>query len=1563
MSTLRFARSHTAHSCSFPSTALLIVTLFQLAVARPAFGERNSATTPERQSVIGAAFESVGVARATPPAVSPRALPSSDSAQTPHAGSLQLYRAKNPASIPEAGSVSAGWEILLSENFEGTWPGGWETFDMNYASGSDYWDRVDCAPAGGGSAVWCAATGDKADCGPSYDDNMRSWMIWGPFNLSDATAAEAQFDFMNDSEFGFDSVGFLFSTDGVQFSGTAHWGTTTDYPNTWRHEIQNLRDVSLLGDLANEPLVWMGILFESDSAESAQGGAYVDNIVIQTQRANGCTVTPSMPLPNAEICFPQTFGWSQAGDCDGLWMAFTDDPSSESVIVIPVTGAQHILERWQWAKINLFIGSGATYHWTIGEVFGEYFFNRTSWQPFSVCLPCPATGACCTPHPTAGCDDAACCESVCTANAFCCEFSWDATCSVLASQLCGCLLCGNGNCNDDETCAICPADCSYTGSPDDCNSNGVPDGCDIQTDSSDDCNRDGIPDECLGTVCPPYFDNDAFTSTDTTLFRIDLATGEEVSIGVLTGLQFIYALAIDPTNGDLYGIDRNNLAIIDPEDASVQIIGPHSVFMLDTRRGLGFDNVGNLFLIHDSSTYTVDKATGATTLLGSNSLNDATALTFSSDGDMFAVGEVPSQGGLVNLVRLDPSTGALAEVIGVMPSGIGGLDFDSRGVLYATDFIDNTVYAVSRSDASSRVISTFALGGSSLAIFRDCNNNANFDPHDITTGFSQDLNGDGIPDECDYCANGTCEAPEDVCVCPEDCGNPSASEVVAASCDDGLDNDCDGDFDCDDVDCTFDESCLPPPTKGGPGDMIIVDHRIDGVTGHPIHRFFGGADLQNPGTARIGPDGKLYILSKGNRAVVKFNLERGYKYGFFVESQSGGLNSPIDMIFGPDGHLYILEFGQKNVLRFDGSTGAFIDKFVANGAGGLYRPRAMTFGPDGDLYISSVDTHSILRFDGQTGAYIADFVPPQGGGLLAPYGLTFGPDGNLYVTFGATEGAVYRFDGTTGAFMDIFVQNYLGVFRNPRGIAFGPSGDLYVSSDIGQILRFDGSTGAMIEGAAFFSGDHLIFQPGDCLLDSDCDDADPMTEDICFGYECKHPKTARYYVDASANGLNDGSTWVNALTDLQDALAAARMGVFPVEIWVAAGVYTPDRGSGDRLATFELFDGLSLYGGFFGGETSIDQRQPNVNFTVLSGDLIGDDADSFVNYGDNSYHVVTASGSGFDAPTLIDGCVITGGNADGPDWEEGHRDMGGGLFSLGGNPTIIGCTFVANRATFGGAIRIHNSSRVNILNTQLIGNEAFFAGRGTGGGGGISSDNNIYFTITNVAFTGNTAVTGGAAYLQGRSTLTSCTVTNNQASGEAGGIYNTEAFTHISHSILWGNSDTGGSDESAQLGGANWRVHNCCVQGWTGNLNGEDNSGTCLPLFVNAVGRDASAGTIDDNLRLMPESPNIDTETSLTDIDMNRAGIQRLPSVDLDGLPRVSGGQLDRGAYEFQMVIPTDCNYDGIVNLLDHATFTACLLGPNGGINAGSCSCFDVHGDGHVTLSDYAQLQAGFTGE
>lgn len=55
--------------------------------------------------------------------------------------------------------------------------------------------------------------------------------------------------------------------------------------------------------------------------------------------------------------------------------------------------------------------------------------------------------------------------------------------------------------------------------------------------------------------------------------------------------------------------------------------------------------------------------------------------------------------------------------------------------------------------------------------------------------------------------DGVCQGIENSCNTPVDCGLPVANESAGLTCDDGLDNDCDGDTDCADADCSGDAAC------------------------------------------------------------------------------------------------------------------------------------------------------------------------------------------------------------------------------------------------------------------------------------------------------------------------------------------------------------------------------------------------------------------------------------------------------------------------------------------------------------------------------------------------------------------------------------------------------------------------------------------------------------------------------------------------------------------------------------------------------------------------------------
>lgn len=162
------------------------------------------------------------------------------------------------------------------------------------------------------------------------------------------------------------------------------------------------------------------------------------------------------------------------------------------------------------------------------------------------------------------------------------------------------------------------------------------------------------------------------------------------------------------------------------------------------------------------------------------------------------------------------------------------------------------------------------------------------------------------------------------------------------------------------------------------------------------------------------------------------------------------------------------------------------------------------------------------------------------------------------------------------------------------------------------------------------------------------------------------------YVDANAAPGGDGASWDTAFVDLQQGLEVARIGGFVQEIWVAGGEYRPDRGTGQRKASYKLVDGVGVYGGFAGNETTREQRDPQANPTILSGDI-----GRMGVIEDNTYNILTCGAVG--PSTVLDGFVIEKGTADG----EPNHDRGAGMLIEYGSPTINNCSFLDHWA-YGG---------------------------------------------------------------------------------------------------------------------------------------------------------------------------------------------------------------------------------------------------------------------------------------
>jgi len=230
----------------------------------------------------------------------------------------------------------------------------------------------------------------------------------------------------------------------------------------------------------------------------------------------------------------------------------------------------------------------------------------------------------------------------------------------------------------------------------------------------------------------------------------------------------------------------------------------------------------------------------------------------------------------------------------------------------------------------------------------------------------------------------------------------------------------------------------------------------------------------------------------------------------------------------------------------------------------------------------------------------------------------------------------------------------------------------------------------------------------------------------------------RCYVNDDATGANNGNSWTDAYTSLQSALADSNC----TEIWVAAGVYYPDNtlyADNERSATFTLKNDVAIYGGFAGTETALSERNWRGNLTILSGDIDQNDINADSNYiaetttdiqGSNAYHVVT--GGGTNSSAVLDGFVITAGQADDANWP---NERGGGMYNQSSSPTLRNLIFSGNFAVFyGGGMTNYNSSSPTLTNVTFSGNSAT-----NGSGGGMFNANLSNPTLTNVAFSGNSA--------------------------------------------------------------------------------------------------------------------------------------------------------------------------------------------------------------------------------
>jgi hypothetical protein len=457
------------------------------------------------------------------------------------------------------------------------------------------------------------------------------------------------------------------------------------------------------------------------------------------------------------------------------------------------------------------------------------------------------------------------------------------------------------------------------------------------------------------------------------------------------------------------------------------------------------------------------------------------------------------------------------------------------------------------------------------------------------------------------------------------------------------------------------------------------------------------------------------------------------------------------------------------------------------------------------------------------------------------------------------------------------------------------------------------------------------------------------------------------FVNGAATGSNNGTSWANAYTNLQTALASPSCTV----VFVARGTYKPTATT-DRTISFRIPPQTLIWGGFDGTEALLGDRKLFANPTILSGD-IGAAGDA----SDNSYHVVvmdgtTASGSILGDTQLSD-LTIRDGNANGVGANQG---FGGGLFCDGNgaghacSPNLLNLVFEDNGAVDGGALYnlgsnggnggpyvynsvFRNNTATNngaamynegktgtssplVDQTAFVGNDAAFSAGAmyNDGAAGVSSP-----TVRNTTFYGNTANFGGAMINYGYSgghanpLLRYVTFSRNKARFGPGGAIRNLAVTgdsspSLSGVILWGDEAASApvemETESPTSPTVEYTITPDCPVGAVGCISADPMLG---PLQDN--------GAFQPSLRPGIGSPAIDAGNAVN-----------CPAVDQRGIARPQGAQCDIGAIELRPAETKRCyaNRDNPTFPGDGLSWATAYTSPWGAIYAAliNANCSEV---------------------